>query len=130
MTLGEIITQYRNEHKMSQREFARRCGMSNSYLSMLEQNRNYKNGQPIIPSLVTIKAVSDAMARPLGEVLEAMGDEPLSLEADSDISENERELLRCFRACNAAGQQVILATAQSISINPDMKKDRRQKSAG
>lgn len=56
------------------------------------------------------------------------GDE--SERQSENLTAVERDLLTAFRACNAAGQQTILSVAMSVSGNPDMKKDRRQKSAG
>ena len=37
MKIGEYIRQYREENKLSQREFAKMCGLSNAYISMLEK---------------------------------------------------------------------------------------------
>lgn len=74
MTLGEIIKKYREENDMSQREFAKICGLSNSYISQLEMNINSKNGQPIKPQLETIKAVADAMHITVDELFSQMDD--------------------------------------------------------
>lgn len=40
MELGEIIKQYRVEHGLSQRQFSKMCGVSNTYISFLENGRN------------------------------------------------------------------------------------------
>ena len=74
MTLGEIIKKYREENDMSQREFAKLSGLSNSYISQLEMNINSKNGQPIKPQLETIKAVADAMGTTVDELFSQMDD--------------------------------------------------------
>ena len=74
MTLGEIIKKYREENDMSQREFAKICGLSNSYISQLEMNVNSRNGQPIKPQLETIKAVADAMHITVDELFSQMDD--------------------------------------------------------
>ena len=74
MTLGEIIKKYREENDMSQREFAKISGLSNSYISQLEMNVNSKNGQPIKPQLETIKAVADAMHITVDELFSQMDD--------------------------------------------------------
>lgn len=60
MTIGEYIKHYREDHGISQRHFAEISGLSNSYISMLEQNQNSKNGKPIRPTLESIKAIADA----------------------------------------------------------------------
>lgn len=55
MTLGDIIYNYRAEHKMSMDAFADRSGMSKAYISLLEKNKHPKTGKPIAPSIKVIK---------------------------------------------------------------------------
>jgi transcriptional regulator with XRE-family HTH domain len=40
MTLKDLIIEYRNDHGLSQRQFATACGLSNGYISMLEKEMN------------------------------------------------------------------------------------------
>ena len=42
MTIGKIIKNYREEKNMSQRQFARKCKLSNGYIAMLERGINPK----------------------------------------------------------------------------------------
>ena len=42
MTLGEYVKAYREEHGLSQRGFARLVGLSNTYISYLEKESNYR----------------------------------------------------------------------------------------
>lgn len=79
MTLGGIIKKYREENDMSQREFARISGLSNSYISQLEANVNSKNGQPIKPQLETIKAVADTMHTTIDEIFSQIDDFTIDL---------------------------------------------------
>ena len=79
MTLGEVIKKYREENKISQREFARMTGLSNSYISQLEMNMNSKNGQPIKPQLETYKAVADAMGITIDALFCMVDDMEISL---------------------------------------------------
>ncbi len=60
------------------------CGMSNAYISMLENNKNPKTGLPVVPSLTAIKNVANAIGVPLNDVLEMMGDVPVSLSSDEE----------------------------------------------
>ena len=55
MTLGEIIKEYAEEHSMTQ--FIKDSGLSKAYVYMLINNKN-KNGEPIEPSIETIKKVA------------------------------------------------------------------------
>ena len=63
MILGELIKTYRTEHHMSMDDFAKKCGLSKAYISILERNINPVNGKSPIPSLETIKSVSGAMGQ-------------------------------------------------------------------
>ena len=38
MYLGELIKKYRNENKISQRDFAKTCNLSHTYIAALEKN--------------------------------------------------------------------------------------------
>ncbi len=79
MTLGGIIKKYREENDMSQREFARISGLSNSYISQLEANVNSKNGQPIKPQLETIMAVAETMHTTIDEIFSQIDDFTIDL---------------------------------------------------
>ena len=60
MKLGEYVKNYRAQERMSVRSFAAISGLSAGYISMLENNRNPKTGEPITPSIDTYKAVAQA----------------------------------------------------------------------
>ena len=47
MTLGMIIKEYRERNRLSQRQFALMCDVSNGYISMLEEGRNPKTNEPM-----------------------------------------------------------------------------------
>ena len=79
MTLGEVIKKYREDNDISQREFARMTGLSNSYISQLEMYMNSKNGQPIKPQLETYKAVADAMGITIDALFCMVDDMEISL---------------------------------------------------
>ena len=61
MTIGQIIKNYRLERGLSQDDMAERTGLSKSYISILERNRNPKTGEPPVASLKTIKLVAQAI---------------------------------------------------------------------
>jgi transcriptional regulator with XRE-family HTH domain len=61
MTLGAIVKRYRDEHGISQRQFAATCGLSNGFISMLEKNKNPKTGLPMAPSLLVVKKIAQSM---------------------------------------------------------------------
>lgn len=96
MTLGEIIKKYREENRLSQREFAKLTGLSNSYISQLEMNQNSKNGLPIKPQLETIKAVADAMGTTVDVIFSQMDDITIDISkklATSDGDELDQKIM-------------------------------------
>lgn len=78
MKLSEILRKYRREHDLSQREFAKRCGLSNSYISFLENECNPKTGKPMTPTIEQYKKLADAMSVSLHELIK-------SLDKDSSV---------------------------------------------
>ena len=75
MFLGEIIKKYRKENDLSLRAFASKCGLSYTYISMLEKNIDYRTGKPIAPTLDSVKYISNAMNIPIDDLLKMLDDE-------------------------------------------------------
>lgn len=65
MTLGEIIKNYCDEHSITQ--FIKDSGISKAYVYMLIANKNNK-GEPITPSIETIKKVAVGMHKSFDEI--------------------------------------------------------------
>lgn len=61
MTLGEIVSEYREANKVSLGSFSRKSGLSKSYLFALEKGESPSNGKPIRPTLDTALACCLAM---------------------------------------------------------------------
>nr|DAU13068.1 MAG TPA: helix-turn-helix domain protein [Caudoviricetes sp.] len=90
MTLGDVIKSYRAEHSLSMDEFAKRCGLSKGYISMLEKNRNPKTGKPIIPSILTYQSVANAMSTSVDILMRTVDKEQLvSLEQSPSPASDE-----------------------------------------
>lgn len=75
MFLGDIILNYRKEKGISQRDFAKQCNISHSYIAMLEKNIDARTGKPICPTLETIKNISIGMRIPIDDLLKMLDDE-------------------------------------------------------
>ena len=75
MILGDLIKEYRINNKLSLRDFARRCGLSHTYISALEKNIDPRTGKPIAPTLDTIKYISKGMNLSIEEILKMLDDE-------------------------------------------------------
>lgn len=74
MHLGLIIKQYRDENKLSMAEFAKKAKISKAYVSVLEKNKDPRNGKPIIPSIPMIQNVANAMGISFEELFNLLGD--------------------------------------------------------
>ena len=85
MTLGSIIKAYREEHSLSQRQFAAACELSNGYISMLEKNVNPKTGQSIAPSLLAIRKIAEVMHINMNDLLTQVDDMTVDLYNDTTI---------------------------------------------
>lgn len=84
MILGDLIKQYRKEHGYSMDAFAQKSGLSKAYISILERNVNPVNGKPVIPSLETIKAVSQAIGADFNDVIAMLdGNQKVSLHSEA-----------------------------------------------
>lgn len=75
MKLGEYVKNYRASVGMSIRGFASISGLSAGYISMLENNRNPKTGEPITPSIDTYTAVAKATGRSVHELVALVSDD-------------------------------------------------------
>lgn len=81
MLLGDVIYDYRMRNgKMSLKDFASRASLSVAYINQLENNRNPKTGEAIIPSLETFAKVARAMYMPLDDLLSVVDEnQPVGL---------------------------------------------------
>ena len=69
MHIGEFINQYLSKKNMSQRQFAKDCGLSNGYISMLIKNINPKTGKPLVPSLSALISIAKGMGITVDELI-------------------------------------------------------------
>ncbi len=106
MNLGDIIKQFRKENSMSMGQFSEKSGLSKGYISMLENNKNPRNKKPIIPSLETIKQISQAMGISLDTLIKRLdNNQEISLgEALNSLSLQESLHLKKYRKLNKTGR--------------------------
>lgn len=104
MTLGEEIRKYRKEHSLSLDQFAFKTGLSKSYLSMLENNKDPR-GKPINPSLDTIKKVA-AVCGP-GEVLNSMLSHA-DFKRHDDIDDYAKFIMYCYQHATKVQKEKVL----------------------
>lgn len=73
MKIGEYILNYRNEHGLSQRDFAKLSGVSNSLISMLEKDENPKTKKPIDLSIIYYRKIALATGTDVNGLFEILG---------------------------------------------------------
>lgn len=130
MTLSDLVVSYRTSHDLSQRQFAKLCGLSNGYISMVEKNLNPKTGCPLIPSIIALDKIASAMGISLTELFTCVDDLPLDLtptspstgDGSSPLSPTEEQLLASFRALNAEGQEQVVRYAADLVATGRYKK--------
>lgn len=88
MKIGERIQMFREQHGYSQREFARRCGLSNGIISFIE-NGQRPNGDPYLPRFDTIRKI----ARVMGTTEEALIAECDDFDIDISVGTDETPLV-------------------------------------
>ena len=108
------------EHELSQRKFAALCGLSYGYISMLEKGVNTSTGDPIVPTLQTMRSLAKAMGTTIHNIARDVDDLYLDLTGEEkppaffknlqifgeekqpapkgELSEDEAMLLNLFRS--------------------------------
>lgn len=128
MKLSTIISDYRERMQISQREFARRCDLSNSYISFLEKDTNPKTGKPMVPTIEQYKKLADGMGITLQKLFEMLDeDSPVNLtvpiiEPEPPARDDIRLLIRGLNKLSP--EQIAQATnvfrAMFMQTNPDL----------
>ena len=105
MTLGEVITQYRFDHGVSQKDFASRAGLSAAQICRLEKGVNSKGVSFSNPTVTTIQKCARAMNMPFDKLYNMLFDGDMTVQRMSRL---EYDLLKAYRESESAVQQVIL----------------------
>lgn len=114
MKLSNIITDYRNQEQISQREFARRCGLSNSYISFIENEYNPRTGKPIVPTLEQYHKIASGMGLTVHQLFERLDeDSPVDLHVSYAsrvpvIVPNSEEFLKIAQAMSPDDYETVM----------------------
>ena len=108
MRLGEVIRTYREKNDLSMGDFAKMSGLSKPYISMLEANKNSRDGKKIVPSVTTLQKVSRTVKIPLDNLLRMLDDEQEICLKNDGLSEQEKELINGFGRLNTDGKSLVL----------------------
>lgn len=79
MKLGDLIREYREQHDLSQRQFADRCDLSNGYISILEKGANPNTGKPVTPTIPQLKKLASGLGMSMMDMLELVDDMPIDI---------------------------------------------------
>jgi transcriptional regulator with XRE-family HTH domain len=94
MLLKDVVFNYRKKHKISQREFAKQAGLSNSLISIIENGVNPQTNRKMKQTLDTYRRIANVMGISVHELFEQLDDDevvdlvPPSMERiipDSDL---------------------------------------------
>ena len=103
MELRDIVKRYRTERGLSQRGFARTCGLSYSFISMLESGANPNTKKPMHPSLKNLQALAEAMNMTTRALIDMADDITLTDDGDDPtfpeialVNESGKRLAREF----------------------------------
>lgn len=122
-TLGEIIKKFRTERseKISMDRFAEMSGLSKSYISVLENNRDPR-GNPPCPSSNVIVAVANAMNMKVEDLTDQLDDDyPILANSQSDfvLSDEEKTMIINYRKADRDAQDFfrrLMAYAEMLNI--------------
>ena len=114
MTLREYIIAFRNEHDLTQREFANLCGLSNGYIAMIEAGKNPSTGKPIIPSITSVKKMASGMGMTVHSLMELLDNEEIASLDINDLTEDERELLGAYRSMDMPERGLLMQLARAL----------------
>lgn len=100
MKLSEYIIKYRTDNNLSQRQFAEKCGLSNSYISMIENELNPKSGKPAVPTLSALKKMAQCMGISIDEFIGAIEEIDIKLDKDNKNSANSEKTEKILKLLN------------------------------
>ena len=90
MKLSEIVKQYRENHRISQRTFAKHCDLSNSLIANVERELNTA-GKPFTPSFETIQKIANGMGLSASDLMLQMDDMEIYISPVDEIRDELKE---------------------------------------
>lgn len=114
MNIREFILKYREVHGLSQRQFAKNCDISNSYLAMIENNENPRTGKPPVLSLSMFRKLAGGMGMSLQSLFEQIDDEVVSSVDEAILTEDERDLIMYYRDMTLSKKHLMLSIAREF----------------
>ena len=117
MTMGERIRFYRTKQGLSLEKLGDMLGVQRTAIL------KYENGSVENIKRSTIKRMAEIFGVSPCYLMWGEETETTVTQLPKGLTDPERQLLAAFRALNADGQQTLLTMAESLGLNPSMKKD-------
>jgi transcriptional regulator with XRE-family HTH domain len=111
MKIGEKVAEYREQHGLSQREFARRCDLSHVIIGFLEKGER-TDGSPYLPRFDTIRKV----ARGMGTSAEALISECEDFNLDISVGMEETPIYADILQSHSTDEIMLLQAYRMIPI--------------
>ena len=92
MKLGQLIQEYRKEHRYSLREFADICGVSFAQIRLMERGLN-SQGKPFVPTVKSLKSIAKGMGISLSTLLENCDDMEIKWDDDDVVISQEKQAI-------------------------------------
>lgn len=125
--INEYLKNEREKRGLSQREFAKIVGLSNTYIANLERGYDKRSGKPISPTIETLKGIAQSLNIQLEDFLKQSGYVPkddLPEHDDSNINPltgkkmNKRERTQL---------EDVLENAQALFYDNDVSENDKEK---
>lgn len=122
MTLSELMKQYRKAKDLSQRDFARRCGLSHSLISILEMGINPQTGKKPQPDLETYRKLAIGMNRSVQDIFSDLGNSESvrlfandSIPVEAEVKDEELEgLIKMWKVATPERRKSIIRVISAM----------------
>lgn len=111
MKIGDVIKEYREEHGLSQVEFAKRCGLSDVVISFIERGQR-SNGKPYLPKFETVRK----LARGMGTSAESLISQCDDFNLDISVGMEETPLFADLIQSQSIDEIMLLQAYRMIPI--------------
>jgi len=117
MTLGECINLYLQEHNMSMRAFATKCGISHAYISHIVSGRPHQQGTPA-PSITVYRAIANGMGIDVGDLIAMVDDRIATGNAvPLTLTDEESALVLAWRIAKLEDRQTAAFALRKYGLN-------------
>ena len=79
MLLKDLIAEHLKENRLSYRSFAKMCGISSAYLSMIKNDLNPSTGKPPVVTFETLSKIAKGMGMTTHQLFEVVDDMPVDI---------------------------------------------------